>query len=45
MVDLQDRYTLTSSRESGFGRYDVMLEPRTEADDAIMEEKDMEASG
>ncbi len=45
MVDLQDRYTLTSNRESGFGRYDVMLEPRTEADDAIMEEKDMEASG
>lgn len=28
MVDLADRYTLTSNRESGFGRYDVMLEPR-----------------
>lgn len=28
MVDLSDRYTLTSNRESGFGRYDVMLEPR-----------------
>ena len=27
MVDLADRYTLTSNRESGFGRYDVMLEP------------------
>lgn len=36
MVDLQDRYTLTSNRESGFGRYDVMLEPKTEADDAII---------
>lgn len=36
MVDLQDRYTLTSNRESGFGRYDVMLEPRTEKDDAII---------
>ena len=27
MVDLSDRYVLTSNRESGFGRYDVMLEP------------------
>lgn len=36
MVDLQDRYTLTSNQESGFGRYDVMLEPKTEADDAII---------
>ena len=28
MVELSDRYILTSNRESGFGRYDVMLEPR-----------------
>ena len=28
MVELTDRYVLTSNRESGFGRYDVMLEPR-----------------
>ncbi len=27
MVELSDRYTVTSNRESGFGRYDVMLEP------------------
>lgn len=27
MVDLSDRYVITSNRESGFGRYDVMLEP------------------
>ena len=27
MVDLQDRYHITSNRESGFGRYDIMLEP------------------
>lgn len=27
MVELSDRYVLTSNRESGFGRYDVMLEP------------------
>ena len=31
MVDLADRYLITSNRESGFGRYDVMLEPRTAA--------------
>lgn len=28
MVELADRYLVTSNRESGFGRYDVMLEPR-----------------
>lgn len=28
MVELADRYALTSNRESGFGRYDVVLEPR-----------------
>ena len=28
IVDLQDRYLITSNRESGFGRYDIMLEPR-----------------
>lgn len=27
MVDLSDRYRITSNRESGFGRYDVVLEP------------------
>ena len=27
-MDLSDRYVITSNRESGFGRYDVMLEPR-----------------
>lgn len=31
MVELADRYVITSNRESGFGRYDVMLEPRMEA--------------
>ncbi len=36
MVDLNDRYVLTSNRESGFGRYDVMLEPRNPGDDAII---------
>ena len=28
MVELADKYVITSNRESGFGRYDVMLEPR-----------------
>ena len=37
MVDLQNRYVITSNRESGFGRYDVMLEPKNPAeDDAII---------
>ena len=36
LVDLEDRYAVTSNRESGFGRYDVMLEPRTQQDDAII---------
>ncbi len=36
MVELNDRYVVTSNRESGFGRYDVMLEPRKQEDDAII---------
>ncbi len=36
LVDLADKYVLTSNRESGFGRYDVMLEPREKSDDAIL---------
>ncbi len=28
MVELSDRYIIFSNRESGFGRYDVVLEPR-----------------
>ncbi len=36
MVDLADRYSVISNRESGFGRYDVMLEPLNEKDDAII---------
>lgn len=38
MVDLQGRYNITSNRESGFGRYDVMLEPKNSEDDAILME-------
>lgn len=36
IVDLQDRYIITSNRESGFGRYDVMLEPRSQKADAYI---------
>lgn len=36
IVDLTGRYTVTSNRESGFGRYDVMLEPCHEEDDAMI---------
>ena len=40
MVDLADRYTITSNRESGFGRYDVLLEPLKDngKDDAVIME-------
>lgn len=37
IVELQRKYVITSNRESGFGRYDVMLEPKNpEEDDAII---------
>ncbi|MDY5577129.1 MAG: PD-(D/E)XK nuclease domain-containing protein, partial [Lachnospiraceae bacterium] len=36
LVDLRGRYTVTSNHESGFGRYDVMLEPKKQEDDAII---------
>lgn len=40
LVELRERYTLTSNRESGYGRYDVMLEPvKGEGDAIIMEFK------
>lgn len=36
MMELAGRYVLTSNRESGFGRYDVMLEPLHPQDDALI---------
>ena len=36
LVELSDRYRITSNRESGFGRYDVMLEPLRSSDDAVI---------
>ena len=35
LVELSDRYRITSNRESGFGRYDVMLEPLGPSEDAV----------
>ncbi|MCI8376700.1 MAG: AAA family ATPase [Lachnospiraceae bacterium] len=39
LVELRGRYTLTSNRESGFDRYDVMLEPKKDDDGIILEFK------
>ena len=36
MVDLKERYVISSNRESGFGRYDVILEPLREGDNAYI---------
>lgn len=36
MVELEDRYTITSNRESGFGRYDVILEPKDNGEAAMI---------
>ncbi len=39
MVDLKDRYHIRSNRESGFGRYDILLEPlQSEENDALIME-------
>lgn len=36
LVELRDRYVVSSNKESGFGRYDVMLEPVDQEDDAVI---------
>ncbi len=36
MVDLADQYVITSNRESGFGRYDIMLVPKQKNKDAYL---------
>ena len=36
LVELRGRYLVTSNRESGFGRYDVVLEPLEKGLDAII---------
>ena len=37
-VELADRYIITSNRESGFGRYDVVMEPKNGTDNAVIME-------
>ena len=34
IVELTDKYVITSNRESGFGRYDIIMEPRRPENDA-----------
>ena len=36
LVELRDRYEITSNRESGLGRYDVMLRPKDKKDNAVI---------
>ena len=36
LVELSGRYIITSNRESSFGRYDVMLEPKNKEDNAYI---------
>ncbi len=38
VVDLAGRYRIRSNRESGFGRYDVIMEPKYTEDDGIIME-------
>ncbi len=45
MVELIDKYVVTSNKESGLGRYDVMLEPRNIEDDAILLEFKVQDEG
>ena len=36
IAELYGKYTVTSNRESGFGRYDVMIEPKDKNKDALI---------
>ena len=36
IVELTDKYIITSNRESGFGRYDIIMNPRRPENDAII---------
>lgn len=36
MAEFANQYVITSNRESGFGRYDIMLEPRNAEYDAML---------
>ena len=45
MVDLEDQYVITSNRESGFGRYDILLEPKDQNRYGIIMEFKVRDSG
>ncbi len=36
LVELEESYVLTSNRESGFGRYDVMMKPKKKGEPAFL---------
>lgn len=36
VLSLSDKYYVKSNRESGYGRYDILLEPRNEKDTAFI---------
>ena len=36
MVELRGRYSISSNKESGYGRYDIMMEPREKGADAYI---------
>ena len=36
MVELRGRYSISSNKESGYGRYDIMMEPREKGADAFI---------
>ena len=42
-VELADCYIITSNRESGFGRYDVVMEPKNGAGNAVINDCDRNA--
>ena len=44
-VELADRYVITSNRESGFGRYDVVMLPKNGTDRAVIMEFKVKDSG
>lgn len=45
IVELKDRYVINSNRESGYGRYDVMLEPKDVREPAIILEFKVQDAG
>ena len=44
-VELAERYVITSNRGSGIGRYNVMMEPKSGADNAVVMEFKVRDSG